>query len=53
MVVYVYEKDSNLKLHTFKYVSGVLETDSAYLIHVLDDFITVPKSNIKIVVYGF
>lgn len=53
MIVYIYHKESNKKLFTYKNIVTVTSTADNFLLVSEDGLTTVQKDNIKLVVYGF
>lgn len=53
MIVYVYNKESNTKISTFKNVDKVESTAGRFVLWTGLIPMNVPKDNIKIVIYGF
>lgn len=53
MIVYVYDKKSNVKVETIKNVFRVASNEEDFKIHTENGIESVPKKGIKLVVYGF
>lgn len=53
MIVYVYDKKSNVKVDTIKNVFRVASNEEDFKIHTEKGIESVPKKGIKLVVYGF
>ena len=55
MIVYVYDAFTNEKLHTFKGVTEIIQTNLSYILYQKqeDTTIGIPRADIKLTVYGF
>lgn len=55
MIVYVYDKECNVKYATYKNVTEIISKDDCYIIYQKENDTTtgIPKEGVKIVVYGF
>lgn len=53
MIVYVYDKKTNVKKQTLKNVSSVSSLNGRFLIDTPEAHVYIEKDGIKLVIYGF